>query len=68
MESLDAVGKAAVRRQLFRRDTQPGAGNAGVVGVGLDGRILRIDPQAARKTAEEIWSLQRSISSILRSV
>ena len=42
-----------MRRQLFRRDTQPGAGNAGVVKVGLDGRILRIDPQAARETADK---------------
>ena len=42
-----------MRRQLFGRNAQPRAGNAGVVKVRFDGRILRIDPQAARKAADK---------------
>ena len=42
-----------MRRQLFGRDAQPRAGYARIVEVGLDGRILRIDPQAARKAADK---------------
>ncbi len=51
--ALDARRKSAVRRQLFGRDAQPRTGNAGVVEVRFDGRILRIDAQAARKAADK---------------
>ena len=53
MQPLDTRRKSAVRRQLFGRDAQPRAGDAGVVEVRLDGRILRVDPQAAGNAVDK---------------
>ena len=53
MKSFDTFRKAAVRRQLLGRDAQPRAGDAGVVEVRFDRRILRVDPQAARNAVDK---------------
>ena len=50
MQPFDARGQLA---QLAGRDAQPRTGNAGVVEIRPDGRILRVDPQSARNAADE---------------
>lgn len=50
VQSLDTRGKL---RQLLRGDAQPRPRHAGVVEVGLHGRVLRVDPQAARDAADQ---------------
>ena len=58
MQPLDPVGHPALRLQLLGGHTQPRPRHAGVVEIGLDGRIARIDAQAARDSAQQRHSAE----------
>ena len=53
VQSLDPLGQTAQLREPLGRDAQPRAGHAGIVQIGLDGRIERIDAQSARQPVDE---------------
>ena len=53
MQPLDSIGESAVSGQLIGRDAQTRPRHAGVVEIRLDGRILGIDAQSARKAVDQ---------------
>ena len=53
MQPLDPVGQTALRFQLLGGPSQPRTRHAGVVKIGLHGRIARVDAQTARDAAQQ---------------